>query len=57
MPAVSMGEPINSPTEECWPYVTPDGAFFFFVTVRQGDRGDIPYWMDASIIDRVRESP
>jgi Tol biopolymer transport system component len=47
----NLGDSINSPAGDTIPCVSPDGDYFFFITVRTGDQGYNPYWMDASIIE------
>ena len=49
---VTLGEAVNSPDQEYIPSVSRDGRFFFFTSNTSGQR-DI-YWMDASIIERLR---
>jgi len=49
---VNMGETVNSPHQEYIPSVSRDGKYFFFTTNKFGNR-DI-YWMDASMIERLR---
>lgn len=50
---VNMGEKINSPGSDNRPYITPDGKFFFFTSMKRGNR-DI-YWVDAEIIAEFRK--
>jgi ankyrin repeat protein len=51
-PAVNMGEPINSASNEICPVVTRDGRYFFFNSFRSGNADN--YWMDASIIEELK---
>jgi hypothetical protein len=53
-PAANMGSPVNSNGADAWPYLSPDGEYFFFVTSRQGDAGFNPYWVDSEIIEELR---
>ena len=32
------------------PYISPDGLYFFFKTVKTGDLGYNPYWVDAQVV-------
>ena len=50
----NMGNPINSEAGDTIPYVSPDGNYFFFITMRTGDQGYTPYWLDSQIIDACR---
>jgi len=43
----NLGSAINSETEDSCPSITPDGKYFFFKTVKSGDLGYNPYWVDA----------
>lgn len=53
-PPMNMGAPVNTSSTDAWPYVTPDGEYFFFVSTREGDQGYNPYWVDAQIIAQLR---
>ena len=46
--AVNMGPKINTNGHELCPYVSPDGAFFFYTS-----RQDI-YWISSAIIEELR---
>ena len=48
----NMGEPINSVGPEYTPMLSPDGKYLFFTSGRGGP--DDIYWVDASVIDRLR---
>ena len=48
--AVNLGPVINSSSEEAYPYITPDGLYFFYTTEKQGDLGYNPYWISAEYI-------
>jgi Tol biopolymer transport system component len=52
LPAVNMGEEINTPYSEFCPTLSPDGKYFFFTSNRKGTN-DI-FWVDASVIDSLR---
>ena len=32
------------------PYISPDDLYFFFTTVKTGDLGYNPYWVDAQVV-------
>ncbi|MBI2418120.1 MAG: T9SS type A sorting domain-containing protein [Ignavibacteriales bacterium] len=46
---VNVGPQINA-TDAAYPYVSRDGKYFFFTTVRSGDSSYNPYWADANVI-------
>jgi Tol biopolymer transport system component len=48
-----LDPPINGPSGEFCPALSPDGRYFFFVSGR-ADSDDI-YWMDAGFIDVLRK--
>jgi Tol biopolymer transport system component len=48
LPAVNMGETINTPHSEFAPALSPDGKYLFFTSNREGTH-DI-FWVDASVI-------
>jgi len=50
--AQNMGTAINKSYEDAAPQLSPDGLYLFFTTVRSGDLGYNPYWVDADIIDQ-----
>ena len=47
-PSKSLGNSINTETDDFCPYVTPDGKILFYAS-----RGDI-YWVSAEVITRLR---
>jgi len=49
---VHMGEEVNSPQSENRPYVTVDGKYFFYTSIKRGNR-DI-YWVSADFLDRFK---
>ena len=52
--AVNMGESINAENEDVFPFVTPDGKYFFFASKKEGDVMFNPYWVDAKIIEKYK---
>lgn len=50
---VNMGEEVNSSGSENRPFVTRDGAYFFFTSTRNGSRAT--FWVKAQYIDRFRK--
>lgn len=57
-PAINMGEDINTPYEDAYGSVSPDGRVFTFHTVSLGesfaDSFANVFWVDAEIIERLR---
>ncbi len=47
-PPKNLGNPINSESSERFPYISPDGKYFFFVSGRAGS-SDI-YWISTQVI-------
>jgi hypothetical protein len=54
--AVNLGPQINSATEDAAPYISPDGSYFFFQTIKAGDLGYNPYWVSSALVDSVRST-
>jgi len=50
--AQNMGNLINGTAEDCYPWVSYDGKYLFFNSVKSGDLGPNCYWVDAKIINR-----
>ena len=46
--ARSLGNKINTETDDFCPYVSPDGKYLFYAS-----RGDV-YWVSTSVIDNLR---
>jgi Tol biopolymer transport system component len=51
--AINLGDQINTPANEAYGSVTPDGKYFFFHRSTGGGNADI-YWVDAQIIKKLR---
>jgi len=49
-PAMNLGEPVNSSSNEGSPYVSPDGRFFFFLSDRRLQYDWNPYWVDSRFV-------
>lgn len=47
---INLGATINSSFEDAYPYISPDGLYFFFTTWKQNDVGYNPYWISAQYI-------
>ncbi|MFH1197289.1 MAG: T9SS type A sorting domain-containing protein [bacterium] len=47
---INLGAKINTAEEDGTPQISPDGKYFFFTTLKTGDYGYTPYWVDASVI-------
>jgi hypothetical protein len=50
---VSLGETVNSPTQERFPAVSTDGKYLFFTRYTPGYDEDV-YWVDAASIPALR---
>lgn len=50
---VNMGEPVNSPAQERFPAVSPDGKYLFFTRPTPGHSHDV-YWVSAGIIEKLK---
>ncbi len=50
---VSLGEPVNTPRQEVFPGLSPDGNYLFFARDTPG-RGNDVYWVDAASIPALR---
>ena len=49
---INLGAKINTADEDGTPQITPDGKYFFFTTVKSGDWGYTPYWIDAEVVTK-----
>lgn len=54
MPAVNLGERINTPSSEFCPTLSPDGSYLFFTSKRRGT--DDIFWVHASMIESLRKA-
>jgi hypothetical protein len=54
-PPRNLGPPVNSPSNEICPIVSPDGRYLFFNSFRNGNADN--YWMDAAVIEDVKRQP
>ena len=53
----NLGSKINTSNEDSAPFITPDGKYFFFTTIKAGDQGYTPYWVDAKVIyDLIKDT-
>jgi L-ascorbate metabolism protein UlaG (beta-lactamase superfamily) len=52
---VSLGESVNSPTQERFPSVSPDGKYLFFTRYTSGYDEDV-YWVDAASIPALHSN-
>ncbi|MFH1336882.1 MAG: dockerin type I domain-containing protein, partial [Candidatus Zixiibacteriota bacterium] len=52
--AQNLGSWINGTNEDGFPWLTPDGKYFFFTNSKTGDLGYNPYWVDAEFIEELR---
>jgi len=50
---VSLGEPVNTPQQEVFPGLSPDGKYLFFCRHTPGRKNDV-YWVDAASIPALR---
>lgn len=53
--AINLGEPINTETQESFPYVSPDGKYLFFTRWTNEENDMDVYWVSTKFIDRLRE--
>ncbi|MFA7287491.1 MAG: hypothetical protein WC055_01295 [Melioribacteraceae bacterium] len=53
---INLSAKINTGNEDCCPLITPDGRYFFFTSLKQGDNGYTPYWVDASSIEVLKNN-
>jgi len=52
--AQNLGEPVNSPEEENWPSISPDGKYLFFSSNRgEGKQFPDVYWVSTLFISRL----
>ena len=51
---IKLDESINTEGMERYPYVSPDGKYFFFNRYDPNYREDV-YWVSAKFIDSLRE--
>lgn len=49
-----MGDEINTPAQERFPYVTPDGKYLFFTRSTEDNSQDI-FWVSAEIIQKLKK--
>ncbi|ACB75107.1 PD40 domain-containing protein [Opitutus terrae] len=50
---VSLGEPVNTPRQEVFPRLSPDGRYLFFARDTPDRQNDI-YWIDAAALPALR---
>jgi Tol biopolymer transport system component len=50
---VSLGEPVNTPRQEVFPGLSPDGKYLFFCRDTPDHKNDV-YWVDAASIPALR---
>ena len=50
---VTLGEPINSRTQERLPYISPDGKYLFFTRWTRDHDQDV-FWVNTSVIDKLK---
>ena len=49
----NMGAPINSGSQERFPYVSPDGKYLFFTRPTEGNSQDV-FWVAADVINELK---
>ena len=52
---VNLGESINTPGQERFPSVSPDGRYLFFARHADSETYSDIYWVDAEIIQTIRD--
>jgi len=50
---INLGAQINTFSEDDCATITPDGKYFFFTTLKSGDNGYSPYWVNADVIKNL----
>ena len=50
---INMGNEVNTPHQERFPSVSPDGRFLFFTRSTNHNHDDI-FWVDAGVIEKLR---
>ncbi|HAE28676.1 MAG TPA: hypothetical protein DCG58_16045 [Hyphomonas adhaerens] len=55
-PAINMGDEINTEFEDAYGSVTPDGKYFFFHTINLSEPKANIFWVDALIIESLRQA-
>ncbi len=53
---INLGETINTPGQERFPSVSPDGRYLFFSRHADNETYSDFYWVDAGIIQTIRDS-
>lgn len=53
---VSLGESVNTPRQEVFPGLSPDGKYLFFCRETPGNGNDV-YWVNAASIPALRSTP
>jgi hypothetical protein len=53
---ISLGEPVNTPQQEVFPGLSPDGKYLFFCRYTPGRKNEV-YWVDAATIPALQSSP
>ncbi len=54
---INIGRPVNTPGQERFPSVSPDGRFLFFARHIDDKTHSDLYWVSAEVIDRLRPQP
>lgn len=55
-PAINMGDEINTEFEDAYGSVTPDGKYFFFHTINLSEPKASIFWVDAQVIENLRQA-
>lgn len=55
-PAINMGDEINTEFEDAYGSVTPDGKYFFFHTIDLSEPKANIFWVDAGVIEALRQA-
>jgi hypothetical protein len=53
---VNLGEPVNTPRQEVFPGLSPDGKYLFFARDTRGRKNDI-YWVEAASVPALHATP
>lgn len=53
--AVNLGDKINTPVQETYPMISPDGKYLFFTRYTDNKTGMDVYWVSTKIIEKIKK--